>query len=299
MQAIRILGRSIRDAAKSVFRNFSLSMASILCTTITLIVVAISIALTYNVNNFTRSIESDLSIVVFLNNEITSDEISTTEEKIKYIEGVASSAFKSKEDILNEMIETDSSLESVLSQYTGDNNPLQSTFIVKVNDLKQIDKVAESIEFLDSVDYVKYGEEAIKELVEIFDFVRQICLIIVIALILVTAFLITNTIKIAIIARRKEIEIMRLVGASNLNIKIPFIFEGLFIGIIGSIIPIILTIYGYTILYDKLDGHVVSPILELVKPSPFVYIVALILLGVGAVVGMLGSYNASRKHLKI
>jgi len=299
MQAIRILGRSIRDAAKSVFRNFSLSMASILCTTITLIVVAISIALTYNVNNFTRSIESDLSIVVFLNNDIKSDEITVTEEKIKDIEGVASATFKSKEDILNEMIETDSSLESVLSQYTGENNPLQSTFIVKVNDLKEIDKVAEKIDFLDSVDYVKYGEEAIKELVEIFDFVRQICLIIVIALILVTAFLITNTIKIAIIARRKEIEIMRLVGASNLNIKIPFIFEGLFIGIIGSIIPIILTIYGYTILYDKLDGHVVSPILELVKPSPFVYIVSLILLGVGAVVGMLGSYNASRKHLKI
>lgn len=299
MQAIRILGRSIRDAAKSVFRNFSLSMASILCTTITLIVVAISIALTYNVNNFTRSIESDLSIVVFLNNDIKADEITVTEEKIKDIEGVASATFKSKEDILNEMIETDSSLESVLSQYTGDNNPLQSTFIVKVNDLKEIDNVAEKIDFLDSVDYVKYGEEAIKELVEIFDFVRQICLIIVIALILVTAFLITNTIKIAIIARRKEIEIMRLVGASNLNIKIPFIFEGLFIGIIGSIIPIILTIYGYTILYDKLDGHVVSPILELVKPSPFVYIVSLILLGVGAVVGMLGSYNASRKHLKI
>ena len=299
MQAIRILGRSIRDAAKSVFRNFSLSMASILCTTITLIVVAISIALTYNVNNFTRSIESDLSIVVFLNNDIKSDEITVTEEKIKDIEGVASATFKSKEDILNEMIETDSSLESVLSQYTGENNPLQSTFIVKVNDLKEIDKVAEKIDFLDSIDYVKYGEEAIKELVEIFDFVRQICLIIVIALILVTAFLITNTIKIAIIARRKEIEIMRLVGASNLNIKIPFIFEGLFIGIIGSIIPIILTIYGYTILYDKLDGHVVSPILELVKPSPFVYIVSLILLGVGAVVGMLGSYNASRKHLKI
>jgi len=299
MQAIRILGRSIRDAAKSVFRNFSLSMASILCTTITLIVVAISIALTYNVNNFTRSIESDLSIVVFLNSDITSDDISIVEDKIKEVEGVYSSVFKSKEDILNEMIETDSSLESVLSQYNGENNPLQSTFIVKVNDLKMIDKVAENIDFLDGVDYVKYGEEAIKELVEIFDFVRQICLLIVVALILVTAFLITNTIKIAIIARRKEIEIMRLVGASNLNIKIPFIFEGLFIGIIGSIIPIGLTIYGYTILYSKLDGHVVSPILELVKPYPFVYIVSLVLLGVGAVVGMLGSYNASRKHLKI
>ena len=92
---------------------------------------------------------------------------------------------------------------------------------------------------------------------------------------------------------------MRLVGASNLNIKIPFIFEGLFIGIIGSILPVILTIYGYTILYDKLEGHIISPILELVKPSPFVYAVSLILLLVGAIVGMLGSYNASRKYLKI
>lgn len=299
MQYIRIFGRSIRDAFKGVFRNLSLSMASILCTTITLIVVAISIVLTYNINNFTKLIESDMSIVVFLKKDISTEQTNTVEHKIKEIDNVLSCTYKSKAEILKEMMETDSSLASILSQYTDENNPLLSTFIVKVKDLKHIDDVAKQMEIYDGVDYVKYGENAISELINIFEYVRKGSLIIVVALIIVTAFLISNTIKIAIIARRKEIEIMRLVGASNLNIKIPFIFEGLIIGIIGSIIPIFVTSYGYSILYNNFNGQLFSPILKLIKPIPFVYYVSLTLLLVGALVGMIGSYRASRKYLKI
>lgn len=299
MQYVRIFGRSIRDAFKGVFRNLSLSMASILCTTITLIVVAISIVLTYNINNFTKLIESDMSIVVFLKKDISKEEVTTVENKIKEVENVISCTYKSKADILKEMMETDSSLSSILSQYNDENNPLLSTFIVKVEDLKHIDEVAKKIEIYDEVEYVKYGENAISELINIFDIIRKGSIIIVVALILVTAFLISNTIKIAIIARRKEIEIMRLVGASNLNIKIPFIFEGLIIGIIGSIIPILVTSYGYSAIYNNFNGQLFSPILKLIRPVPFVYYVSLALLIVGALVGMIGSYRASRKYLKI
>lgn len=299
MQYVRIFGRSIRDAFKGVFRNLSLSMASILCTTITLIVVAISIVLTYNINNFTKLIESDMSIVVFLKKDISKEEVTTVENKIKEVENVISCTYKSKADILKEMMETDSSLSSILSQYNDENNPLLSTFIVKVEDLKHIDDVAKKIEIYDEVEYVKYGENAISELINIFDIIRKGSIIIVVALILVTAFLISNTIKIAIIARRKEIEIMRLVGASNLNIKIPFIFEGLIIGIIGSIIPILVTSYGYSAIYNNFNGQLFSPILKLIRPVPFVYYVSLALLIVGALVGMIGSYRASRKYLKI
>lgn len=299
MQYVRIFGRSIRDAFKGVFRNLSLSMASILCTTITLIVVAISIVLTYNINNFTKLIESDMSIVVFLKKDISKEEVTTVENKIKEVDNVVSCTYKSKADILKEMMETDSSLSSILSQYNDENNPLLSTFIVKVEDLKHIDDVAKKIEIYDEVEYVKYGENAISELINIFDIIRKGSIIIVVALILVTAFLISNTIKIAIIARRKEIEIMRLVGASNLNIKIPFIFEGLIIGIIGSIIPILVTSYGYSAIYNNFNGQLFSPILKLIRPVPFVYYVSLALLIVGALVGMIGSYRASRKYLKI
>ena len=299
MQYVRIFGRSIRDAFKGVFRNLSLSMASILCTTITLIVVAISIVLTYNINNFTKLIESDMSIVVFLKKDILKEEVTTVENKIKEVDNVVSCTYKSKADILKEMMETDSSLSSILSQYNDENNPLLSTFIVKVEDLKHIDDVAKKIEIYDEVEYVKYGENAISELINIFDIIRKGSIMIVVALVLVTAFLISNTIKIAIIARRKEIEIMRLVGASNLNIKIPFIFEGLIIGIIGSIIPILVTSYGYSAIYNNFNGQLFSPILKLIRPVPFVYYVSLALLIVGALVGMIGSYRASRKYLKI
>lgn len=299
MQYVRIFGRSIRDAFKGVFRNLSLSMASILCTTITLIVVAISIVLTYNINNFTKLIESDMSIVVFLKKDISKEEVTTVENKIKEVDNVVSCTYKSKADILKEMMETDSSLSSILSQYNDENNPLLSTFIVKVEDLKHIDDVAKKIEIYDEVEYVKYGENAISELINIFDIIRKGSIIIVVALVLVTAFLISNTIKIAIIARKKEIEIMRLVGASNLNIKIPFIFEGLIIGIIGSIIPILVTSYGYSAIYNNFNGQLFSPILKLIRPVPFVYYVSLALLIVGALVGMIGSYRASRKYLKI
>lgn len=299
MQYVRIFGRSIRDAFKGVFRNLSLSMASILCTTITLIVVAISIVLTYNINNFTKLIESDMSIVVFLKKDISKEEVTTVENKIKEVDNVVSCTYKSKADILKEMMETDSSLSSILSQYNDENNPLLSTFIVKVEDLKHIDDVAKKIEIYDEVEYVKYGENAISELINIFDIIRKGSIMIVVVLVLVTAFLISNTIKIAIIARRKEIEIMRLVGASNLNIKIPFIFEGLIIGIIGSIIPILVTSYGYSAIYNNFNGQLFSPILKLIRPVPFVYYVSLALLIVGALVGMIGSYRASRKYLKI
>lgn len=299
MQYVRIFGRSIRDAIKGVFRNLSLSMASILCTTITLIVVAISIVLTYNINNFTKLIESDMSIVVFLKKDISKEEVTTVENKIKEVDNVVSCTYKSKADILKEMMETDSSLSSILSQYNDENNPLLSTFIVKVEDLKHIDDVAKKIEIYDEVEYVKYGENAISELINIFDIIRKGSIMIVVALVLVTAFLISNTIKIAIIARRKEIEIMRLVGASNLNIKIPFIFEGLIIGIIGSIIPILVTSYGYSAIYNNFNGQLFSPILKLIRPVPFVYYASLALLIVGALVGMIGSYRASRKYLKI
>ena len=139
----------------------------------------------------------------------------------------------------------------------------------------------------------------VEQLVSLFDMVRKISIGMVIALIIVTAFLITNTIKITIFSRKREIEIMRLVGASNINIKIPFILEGLFLGIMGSIVPILLTIFGYVKLYEKFDGQLFSPFIKLIVPEPFIYMISLVLIGIGILVGMFGSYTAVRKHLKI
>ncbi len=299
MKQVRILGRDIRDSFKSVFRNFSLSLASISCITITLLVVAISIVLSINVNNFATLVEKDVTIVTFLKTDTTDEEIKIIEKKIKDLDNIDSVVFNSKESITEEFMEASETYKKIMEEWEEGENPLQDTFLVKVKDINLIGETAKKIEGIEGVQIVKYGAGMVEQLVGVFEIVRNITYGVVVALILVTAFLISNTIKITITSRKREIEIMRLVGASNINIKIPFIFEGLFLGAFGSIIPMGATIYGYTALYEKFNGQLFSPFIKLIEPTPFVYQTSLILFAIGIVVGMFGSWRAVRKYLKI
>ncbi len=299
MKVFRILGRNVRDSLKGVVRNFSLSLASISCITITLIVVSIAMLLTYNVNNFASNVEQDVTIVVFMNVDITAEQTDDVLEKIKQIDGIESYTYQSKMQIAEEMMAESDVFKNIMADWTEETSPLQPTYQIKVEDINKIGSVAKQIENIDYVETVKYGEGMIEQLVSVFDVVRQISIGIVIALIIVTAFLITNTIKITIFSRKNEIDIMRLVGASNINIKIPFILEGLVLGIIGSIIPIMLTTYGYTTLYNNFDGKVLSSFIKLVEPTMFIYKLSGLLVAIGIAVGMFGSWRAVRKHLKI
>lgn len=297
MKALRILIRSVRDSLKSVGRNFSLSTAAITCSTITLILVSISIILSYNVREITGTLERELTIVAYVKKDATTENIDKLKKDLDSLDKVDNYTFKSKEEWKAEMKNESEALNATLDYL--ETNPLLDSFVITVkdvNDLKEITEKIRKYEFIASADY---GEGMVENIVGVFDLISKGTIIIVVALILVTAFLISNTIKLTIFSRKSEIEIMRLVGASNITIKLPFIFEGFILGAIGSIIPIIATIYGYNILYDKLDGHVFSNIIVLVQPFNFVFYVALILLIVGCVVGMFGSYRAVRKYLKI
>ena len=158
MKAIRILSRNIRDSFKGVIRNFSLSLASISCITITLIVVSISIILTYNVNSFADNVKKDVTIVAFMNVDITQEEKDDVLEEIKEIEGIESYTYQSKMDIANEMMESSEDLKTILSQYSEETSPLQATYLVKVKDINNIAKIAGKIEKIKGVDIVKYGE---------------------------------------------------------------------------------------------------------------------------------------------
>jgi cell division transport system permease protein len=300
MKLIRIIGRDIRDAMKSVFRNFSLSVASISCITITLILVALAIVSSYNVDYFTKLIQQDFSIVVYLDKDITDDKINEVEHNIKENKDIAEYKFQSKEKIAKAMMDTYDAFKNIMGQWDAKENPLKDTFLIKVKDAQKIEIIAKSIEKLDNVSLVQYGAGIIEKFLSIFRIVEKVLLATVIMFVIVTAFLIGNTIKLTIFSRRKEIEIMRLVGASNFNIELPFIVEGLFLGFLGSIIPIILVIYGYSSLYLQSHGQLTAIFFsKLVEPEPFVYFVSLILLTIGILVGMFGSFRAVRKYLKI
>ena len=299
MKSIRIIIRNIRDALKGVFRNFSLSFASISCITITLIVVAISLILSENVDNFTKLVERDVTIVAFIDNNADDSKIEEIREEISSLNNIDEYEFRPKEQITNEMRDSSEVFDSIMKNWTDEENPIQNTFQIKVKDINKIDNVAKKVEKIDGITLVKYGEGVVNQLISTFDFIHKICIGAVIALILVTAFLISNTMKITISSRQREIGIMRLIGASNLNIRIPFIIEGLILGLLGSIIPVGLTIYGYNTLYNHFHGQLFSPFIKLIEPVPFVYYASLILIGIGILVGMFGSWRAVRKHLKI
>lgn len=297
MKIIRIFFRSIRDAIKSIGRNFSLSMASILCVTITLIIVSVSMVISANINNATKNIEEEMNIVVYLSKASTDDDVKNLESEINNVEGVREIKFISKEEQKNSMADYNSAFETILNYL--DENPLLDSYVIFVDDVKEISEIAEEIKIFPSVETIKYGEGMVEEVVSAFDIIQKGTIAIVIALILVTIFLISNTIKLTIYSRKNEIEIMRLVGASNSAIKLPFVFEGLILGVIGSIIPICITIYGYVILYNTMHGYLFSEMLRLVEPYNFVFWVSGALVLIGAVVGMFGSSRSVRKYLKI
>lgn len=300
MRGIRTIRRYIRDAAKSVIRNFSLSLASISCIAITLIVVSFSIIISYNVENFTEQIRKDVTMVIFLDSNATEQDSNRIEKAIRDTNNVEKLTFKSKKEQASDFAKEDEVFSTIVNSWSENNNPLLDSFELKLKDVEQIKDMANKIKKMDKVNSVSYGEDMVNQLITIFDVVKKVSIIAVLALIIVTAFLIANTIKLAIYARKREIEIMRLVGASNISIKIPFVIEGLFLGLIGSILPIIITVYGYISLYDFFGGKIFnSSLARLIQPTPFVYLASLLLMVIGILVGMFGSWQAVKKYLKI
>lgn len=299
MKPFRMLGRSIRDAIKSVIRNFSLSLASISCITITLIIVAVGIIASFNVQNFTQEIEKDLTIVAFLDNDATEDDADKVRKDLDRINNVDTYEFQDKVEV-KEQIQSESEVfDAVLDNWDDNESPLKDTFQIKVKDVTKISSTAEAIKKIDKVSVVRYGEGMVDKLVSAFSSIEKVTFAVVIALILVTVFLIINTIKLTIDARKREIGIMRLVGASNITIKTPFVIEGMILGLLGSIIPVIFTTYGYLAFYNHFDGYLFSELIKLIEPEPFMYQAAGIVVIIGIIVGMIGSAGAVRKYLKV
>ncbi len=299
MKAIRILSRGIRDAFKSVIRNFSLSTAAITCSSITLILVAVAMIISYNVNHITNDLEKELTIVVYLKQTCAEEQKEEFKNKLEMMKNnnVEEYKYKSKDEWKLEMKEYSDTFSTALDYL--DTNPLLDSVTIYVKDVNLLKETTDEIKQLDYVESADYGEGMAENLVKVFDIIEKVTIIIVLALVLVTAFLIGNTIRLTIFSRRNEIEIMRLVGASNTSIRLPFLFEGLFLGILGSIIPILITVYGYVLLYDHFNGYLFTQIIRLTEPFNFILNVSGILLVIGAIIGMFGSYHAVRKYLKI
>ncbi len=304
MKLIRIFFRNVVNAFKSIFRNLALSSASLICTTITLIVVAIALLVAGNINDFTHNLSENLTIIVFVDADATQEEINKIKNDLAALDTIKADEmiYKDKKTVKEETMEKTgkgSVVNNVISTWDDNNNPFNPEFFLTAKEIGQLTPTVEKIEKMDKIYSVKYNKNVEDRMVVLVDIVKNLTIWIIIGLVIVTVFLIGNTIKLTIYSRSEEIEIMRLVGISNPVIRLPFVIEGTILGIIGSIIPIVVTIWGYTIFYDKLGGYFYSGAIKMLYPMPFTIYASLILLGIGTVVGMIGSYAAVRRYLKV
>ena len=297
MKGFILFGNSLRDAIKSLTRNIGLSFASFLCMALTLTMIAVVLIIVLNIQYVIFHLEKEIDITVYLEQNISSEEIIGLEEQIKNISNVDTVEFVSKET-WKELVTDDSDFLNNTLNILGE-NPLLDSFDIHLKDLRLLSDTAVKLEQIEGVFKVDYGQNFIQVIIEVFDAVKISAFILACILILATFLLINNTIKLTIFSRKEEIEIMRLVGSSNLAIRIPFVFEGILIGFFSSLLPIILIMYSYLLFHEKIGHIALFQTISFISPMPFLIYLAIVLILYGILFGMFSSFNAVRKYLKI
>lgn len=287
--------RHFRESFKSLGRNSWMTIASVSAVTVTLILVGVFMLVMMNLNKVASDLENDVEIKVLIDE--TADEAAEKEllAKIEKLPEVTEMTYSSKEEELTDLVKDFGDDFKLFEQ----SNPLRNVVYVKASEPQQTASLAKKIDKFDYTYDVMYGEGKVEKLFNGLNIGRNIGLVLILGLLFTAIFLISNTIRITIIARRDEIEIMKLVGASNSFVRIPFLLEGMWLGLLGSIIPITVVATLYHNIYKTFAPKLKGEFIQLLHFSPLVYQVSGLLLLIGVLIGVWGSFMSVRKFLKI
>ena len=290
----------IGEGFKNVFKNKKSTAASLMIMCATMIIFGVFFIIGENVNHFVKEIESIQGIQVYINNDATDEQVKEVENKIRTLNGVNKIEFVSKEDALNQMKEKFKDKEYLLEGYE-EKNIFPASYIVTLTDLNLSRDVQDQISKIQNVKKITSRDETVTTLIKLANGIRIITGIILILLIVISIFIIANTIKLTVHARRKEISIMKYVGATNGFIRCPFMVEGIMIGILAGIISLVLIGGVYSFIAQKLVASNFMQVLNisLVSFSDMFTLIIVIYLSLGIGIGALGSGISMRKYLKV
>jgi cell division transport system permease protein len=298
--------RHIREGGLNIIRNGWMSFASMSSIFISLFVLGTFLLLAMNVNAMTEQIESQVQIRVFLELNVDQAKVTDLQNKIGNLTEVSKVTFVSKAEgleLLRQNLGKEN--EDLLAGYENEKNPLPDSFTVEVYEPQSVETAAAAISAINDADElkpiatIKYGQGTVETLFKITNALRYVGLIIVIGLGVTAMFLISNTIKMTIIARRREIGIMKLVGATNSFIRWPFFIEGALIGIISSIITSAVVLVGYAQLVDFTQMELSLMLIKLVPLEDAGLQTGGLIVGLGTIIGIWGSTISIRKYLKV
>lgn len=291
--------RPFKEGVIGLVRHLAMSFSSIMAVMITLTIVSLFVMLTVNIQEITQSIEAKIQIHVQIENDVDMPGISELERSIRGMVGVVDVLYSDKDQELNQFIDAYGEEGKIFEMYRGERNPLRNAFIIEVEDANNIAAISDRVERLDGIESVNYGGVNAIKLIDILNSIRDSGFILVGFLGFLALFLIANTIKMSIHSRMHEISIMRTIGATNGFIRAPFVIEGVLIGFIGAIVPIVISIFGYQYLYNALGGVLLSNIFVLRPVFPFVYYLSYLLVLLGISVGLFGSYLSVTRYLRV
>lgn len=306
--SLRGWATALRDALHNTTRGSLMSLASMLSVAVTLLVLAVVVLLALNLENVAATAESQVEIKGYLctshreevkcnQRDLTEDETKAILDRIRSLPNVQEVTFLSRHEALEEMKRADPAQAALLAGYEGEENPLSDEVYVKVTDVEQVAAVAEQIQAMSGVARVDYGKEIVADLLAFTNAVRIGGLGLVVLLLFATVLTLSNTIRLSVYARRREVSIMKLVGATDWYIRRPFVLEGMLLGALGAAVAGGVAAWGYIRLAPTIQQSL--PFLPLVRPELILTDLVLALLGLGAVLGAVASYFSLRRFLKV
>ena len=293
----RDIPRHFKEARNGIIRNFANTISAATAVTVTLVLIGAFLLVAVNLDSFMTSVEEDVSIHVKIEDTVSDNKLDSLQKSVESIDGVKSVVYSNKDQELDALIEVYGEEGEIFETYRGESNPLKRAFIVEVTDGLRIDEITNNIAKIPGIESALYGGGSVISMMSAFEKVKEGGIIAVLVLSALAIFLISNTIKLTINARQDEIHIMRLVGASNRYIRTPFLIEGVFIGLLGAIIPILIVYFGYEYIYEISGGYFFTQLFTLISPRPFIIDICIVLAGIAAIVGLIGSYISVSKYL--
>lgn len=287
------------ESFKNIWRNGIMSVASTTSVAAALLILGMIFILIVNINSITGGAREQYdSIQVYIVDGVSDEEVKVLGEKIKALDNVKEVRYQTKDEALKEM--QDSWQDSGYLLDGLENNPLPNSFEVRFYNISAVPRIAEDIKKMDGVEDVKYYKDIIEKMTNLSEMIRNIGMVIIFALLLLSTFIINNTIKLAVNARRREINIMKYVGATNWFVRWPFFIEGTLLGLLGSVIALAIVMVLYTYVYGIMENQFYALIAAyIVNPSVIFKDLLLIFGVVGMGIGALGSLMSMRKYLNV
>lgn len=295
-----IFGYLLGEGFRNVFHNKKSSGASLAIMCATMLIFGLFFMIIENLNHAVETLETQQGMQVFIEKSATETQITEIGEQIRKIDGVNTVTYVSKEDALSQTKEKLKDKQALLAGWDED-NPFRASYVVTLTDLKLSTQVQEEIGKIDNVADISSRDETINGLVTIANGVRIVSAVILTLLVLISVFIIANTIKLTVHARRKEISIMKYVGATDSFIRWPFIIEGIIIGIIAALISILVLGIAYSLIANGMSS---SDLLNkmgmsLLSFSDMITLLVIVYLILGIGIGALGSTISMRKYLQV